>query len=142
MVSNILGHSVKRQIDDSVEGQVQELRFNTCTHPSNIVNTGIESYRPRGRRNYPQCFYIWHLWSTCLSCLCPKRKGTISNIKDSKKSNYKISLKKFTHRLFNVDTRFTTNVSYLSYALYVTENKQVDEAILIAVRMKKSLNIK
>lgn len=44
MVSNILGHSVKRQIDDSVEGQVQELRFNTCIHRSNIVNTGIESY--------------------------------------------------------------------------------------------------
>lgn len=54
----------------------------------------------------------------------------------------KYRLKYFTHRLFNVDTRFTTNVSYLSYALYVTENKQVDEAILIAVRMKKSLNIK
>lgn len=39
MVSNILGHSVKRQIDDSVEGQVQELRFNTCKHPSNILLT-------------------------------------------------------------------------------------------------------
>lgn len=70
-------------------------------------------------------------------------KGTFSKIKElSKKPNCKISLKKyFTQRLTNVDTRFATNMSILFYALYVTEKKQVDDAISIAVRKARRQDI-
>lgn len=72
-----------KKYDDSVESQVQGLHFDTCLPPSNIVHTGVESYRvASGERKIPAMFANEICEALAFPVCFPYGKGTFLDIRN------------------------------------------------------------
>jgi len=125
--------SEESQTENSLEDKLSGLKYATCLQPI-IPQYGdsneILSVAP-GEGNFP----LDAMLDQNSEVLAYPQKFPFGRGGFTDSRNIKITLKKYTNqRILNCDKRFCSDVNYLFYAQFITEQKQIRDNILIAIR--------